>query len=141
MAVAPSVAETAAPDPRKGRRSTRRARTEAATKAVTNATTNETTKATEALAKAPPAQPPPDAKGGGATDREAPAQLGYYSVDSRPYAAIFIDGKARGETPLFRIPLTAGQHQVRAVRADGTTKTFSITISDGKEVSSGQLKW
>jgi eukaryotic-like serine/threonine-protein kinase len=76
--------------------------------------------------------------------RAAPAAatgVGHYSVDSRPYATISIDGVAHGETPLYRIPLSPGAHQVRAVRQDGATKTFSITIVAGKEVSSGRLKW
>lgn len=74
--------------------------------------------------------------------REATASApGYYSVDSRPYAAIFIDGVAFGETPLYRVRLAPGSHQVRAVRADGTSKTYSISIAAGKEVSSGQLRW
>jgi eukaryotic-like serine/threonine-protein kinase len=71
----------------------------------------------------------------------AAATPGHYSVDSRPYATISIDGVVLGETPLYRVPLAPGSHQVRAVRQDGTTKTFSITITAGKEVSSGRLKW
>lgn len=71
----------------------------------------------------------------------AAVRVGHYSVDSRPYATITIGGVAHGETPLYRIPLPAGTHQVRAVRQDGATKTFSITIVAGKEVSSGRLKW
>ncbi len=81
-----------------------------------------------------------DAKGSRA-EPAAAAQVGHYSVDSRPYATITIGGVAHGETPLYRIPLPAGTHQVRAVRQDGATKTFSVTIAAGKEVSSGRLKW
>ena len=107
-------------------------------------------KATGASTSKPPAPPPQDLPGGATAQTEPaappraeslPAQGGTYSVDSRPYATIYIDGVARGETPLFRVPLTAGSHQVRAVRADGTVQTFSITIPPGKAVSSGQLKW
>lgn len=76
----------------------------------------------------------------GAPDEPA-AKHGFYSVDSRPYATISIDGVTLGETPLFRVPLAPGTHRVRAVRQDGTTKAFSITIASGKEVSSGRLKW
>lgn len=67
--------------------------------------------------------------------------VGHYTVDSRPYAIISIDGVRLGETPLFRVPLAPGVHKVRAVRSDGVTKTFSITIVADKEVSSGQLQW
>jgi eukaryotic-like serine/threonine-protein kinase len=68
-------------------------------------------------------------------------RVGYYSVDSRPYALVTIDGVPHGETPLYRIPLSPGSHEVRVVREDGATKTFSITIVAGKEVSSRRLKW
>jgi hypothetical protein len=71
----------------------------------------------------------------------ATAKIGHYSVDSRPYATISIDGTVLGETPIYRVPLAAGTHHVRAVRQDGTSMTFSITIAAGKEVSSGRLKW
>ncbi|MEZ4361466.1 MAG: serine/threonine-protein kinase [Kofleriaceae bacterium] len=83
-------------------------------------------------ASAPPPAEPPAAR--------AP-QIGHYSVDSRPYATISIDGVDKGETPLYRIPLPEGPHRVRAERSDGTIKTFSITIVGGKEVSSGRLQW
>lgn len=85
----------------------------------------------------------PEAPPSGASDEPAPAvaKPGFYSVDSRPYATISIDGVTLGETPLFRVPLAPGTHRVRARRQDGTTKAFSITIVAGKEVSSGRLKW
>ena len=66
---------------------------------------------------------------------------GTYSVDSNPYATIYIDGKSYGDTPVFKAPLPAGKHDVRAVRADGVTKTFSIVIRSGKLTSSGKLAW
>jgi serine/threonine-protein kinase len=66
---------------------------------------------------------------------------GYYLVDSQPYARIFIDGKDYGETPLFRVPLAPGKHQVKAVLGDGRKKQFAIEIRSGKDLSSGRLKW
>lgn len=101
------------------------------------------------LRKRPPARPvrgpSPRTERGRVENPEriaaAPAKPGLYSVDSRPYATISIDGVVLGETPLYRVPLAPGSHQVRAVRQDGATKTFSITIAAGKEVSSGRLKW
>jgi hypothetical protein len=71
----------------------------------------------------------------------APGPPGYYLVDSKPYARIFIDGKNQGETPLFRVPLAPGKHQVKAVLADGRKKQFTIDIKSGKDLSSGRLKW
>ena len=69
------------------------------------------------------------------------AEPGFYSVDSRPYATIYIDDKAYGETPLFKLQLPAGKHKVRAVTADGKSQRLSITIAPGKVFSSGTLTW
>lgn len=88
-----------------------------------------------------PARPEAAPSGGDDELAAAVAKPGFYSVDSRPYATISIDGVTLGETPLFRVPLAPGTHRVRARRQDGTTKAFSITIVAGKEVSSGRLKW
>jgi serine/threonine-protein kinase len=66
---------------------------------------------------------------------------GFYSVDSKPYATIFIDDKSFGETPLFKVQLPAGKHRVRAVTSEGKTKRLSITIQPGKLFSSGTLSW
>jgi serine/threonine-protein kinase len=70
-----------------------------------------------------------------------PAEPGQYSVDSKPYATIFIDGKSYGDTPLFKISVPAGRHRLRAVRADGRVKQLAITIEPGKLLSSGTLAW
>ncbi|HEY5923968.1 MAG TPA: protein kinase [Kofleriaceae bacterium] len=69
------------------------------------------------------------------------AEPGFYSVDSKPYATIYIDGKSYGETPLFKVSLAPGKHRVRAVRADGKSKQLTITIAPGKLFSSGTLGW
>jgi serine/threonine-protein kinase len=69
------------------------------------------------------------------------AEPGQYSVDSKPYATIYIDGKSYGDTPLFRVPLAPGRHRIRAVRADGRVRKLTITIEPGKLVSSGTLAW
>jgi len=73
---------------------------------------------------------------------DPPAALpGQYSVDSKPYATIYIDGKSYGETPLFKLALPPGRHRVRAVTRDGAVQRFAITIEPGKLVSSGTLAW
>jgi eukaryotic-like serine/threonine-protein kinase len=69
------------------------------------------------------------------------AELGQYSVDSKPYATIFIDGKSFGETPLFKVPLPPGKHRIRAVRQDGEVQRYTVTIESGKLTSSGTLGW
>lgn len=69
------------------------------------------------------------------------AEPGLYSIDSRPYATIYIDGKSYGATPLFRVPLAPGRHQVKAVRADGRSQQVTVRIEPGQVVSSGTLSW
>jgi serine/threonine-protein kinase len=69
------------------------------------------------------------------------AEPGFYSVDSHPYATIYIDGKSFGDTPLFKVELPSGKHRVRAVRSDGTSRRMTITIQPGKLFSSGTLAW
>ncbi|MEJ7602816.1 MAG: protein kinase [Kofleriaceae bacterium] len=70
-----------------------------------------------------------------------PGEPGYFSVDSRPYARIFVDGKELGDTALFQVPLPPGRHQIRAVLADGREQRFAIEVAPGKHVSSGRLTW
>ena len=70
-----------------------------------------------------------------------PAEPGEYSVDSKPYATIFIDGKSFGDTPLFKVPLLPGKHKIRAVRQDGDVLRYTVTIEPGKLTSSGTLGW
>ena len=78
----------------------------------------------------PPAPPPPEA--------QAP---GTFSIASKPFARIYVDGKYVGETPLFRHSLPAGPHAVKAVLEDGRQKTFQIRIAPEREVNSGTLTW
>jgi serine/threonine-protein kinase len=69
------------------------------------------------------------------------AGTGAYSVDSSPYATIYIDGKRVDTTPLHH-KLAAGKHTVKAVRSDdGREKTFSIQVAPGKTFNSGKLTW
>jgi serine/threonine protein kinase len=81
--------------------------------------------------KAPPAPPPP-------AEPQAP---GTFSIASKPFARIYIDGKYIGETPLFRHRIAAGPHAVKAVLEDGRQKTFQIKVAPEREVNSGTLTW
>jgi serine/threonine-protein kinase len=80
-----------------------------------------------------------------ATTAAANAAPGYFSIDSQPYATIFVDGQRlpgnRAQTPLFRLPLPPGRHGVRAVLADGREQTFTIEIESGKELNWRRLTW
>lgn len=66
---------------------------------------------------------------------------GAFSIDSSPYATIYIDGKKLGETPLFGAPVPPGRHIVRAVLESGVAKTFPITIESGRLTNKGRLTW
>jgi eukaryotic-like serine/threonine-protein kinase len=60
---------------------------------------------------------------------------GFFSVDSVPYATIYIDGESAGVTPLVRVPLQPGKHSVRAVSESGAENRFTITIRSGETES------
>jgi serine/threonine-protein kinase len=66
---------------------------------------------------------------------------GWVSIDSDPYATIYVDGRKVGVTPLARIPLTPGSHRVRAVSSQGGEQTFSVSIESGKEARGKKLTW
>lgn len=66
---------------------------------------------------------------------------GTFSIDSSPYAVIFVDGRRIGETPLFGVSVPAGKHNVRAVLENGTSKTFGIVINPGTLTNKGKLAW
>ena len=99
-----------------------------------------------AVADAAPDAPPPDVRLARVAPNPdaappAPRAPGSYSVDSHPYATIYVDGKLLGDTPLFRLPIAAGHHRIRAVRQDGTERTFELAVAPGEAVNAGQLAW
>ncbi|WP_297510514.1 PEGA domain-containing protein [Thermococcus sp.] len=61
--------------------------------------------------------------------------FGYLTLTSDPEgAAVFIDGKQAGTTPLEKHKLPAGQHQIVVKKHRYTEENFTITIEPGKEV-------
>jgi outer membrane biosynthesis protein TonB len=66
---------------------------------------------------------------------------GLLTVDSKPYATIFVDEHRIGDTPLFRISVPAGAHHLRAVLADGRERSFDVQIRSGQESNAGRLGW
>jgi hypothetical protein len=66
---------------------------------------------------------------------------GWLTVDSRPYATIYVDGKKIGLTPVLRLELPAGGHRVRAVTQDGREQSFRVTIEPAKEAPRRRLVW
>jgi hypothetical protein len=92
------------------------------------------------VTKAPDAAPPQVIAPDAAPAVVKPKGTGYFSVDSQPWATIYIDGRKKGVTPLFKIKLSAGPHRVKAVSATGKTKNFRITIRPNAN-SQRRLKW
>jgi serine/threonine-protein kinase len=80
-----------------------------------------------------------------ATTRAAPSTPSLVSARSdpaivdcnaRPYAAVWIDGVRRGETPLVGVSLSAGEHTVRLVHdPSGREWTTRVTLSPGERRS------
>jgi serine/threonine protein kinase len=60
---------------------------------------------------------------------------GYVSIDAKPYAAIRIDGRSVGNTPVLKHPLPAGSHEVVAVTKDGREKRFRVRVRPGATMS------
>ena len=66
---------------------------------------------------------------------------GFITIDSQPWATIYIDGKDYGPTPVGNVALSPGRHGVRAVTPSGTTKDFSIWIESGKTSPPKRVEW
>jgi hypothetical protein len=85
-----------------------------------------------------PKAPVSDANNANNADNAAP---GSFTIGSKPFARIYIDGGYVGDTPLFRHVLKPGPHTVRAVLEDGRSKTFAIKVVAEQELNSGTLAW
>jgi hypothetical protein len=66
---------------------------------------------------------------------------GALSVDSTPWATIYVDGKKLGITPLIGKPLPAGKHHVRAVTEDGRTQDRDVVVEPGTAPTPIRLHW
>jgi hypothetical protein len=66
---------------------------------------------------------------------EAPAATdGFLTVDSNEAAWVSVDGTRRGKTPLKRLPVPAGEHELTLESvATGERKVFSMGFETGKE--------
>jgi hypothetical protein len=65
----------------------------------------------------------------------------YLTVDSSPYATIYLDGKKLGVTPLFKFKLKPGTHKLKAVSATGAKQTLRLNLAAGRTKNLGRLKW
>ncbi len=70
-----------------------------------------------------------------------PVGEGHLSVDSSPFAVIYLDGNRLGETPFFNHRVAAGKHTVRAVLDDGRAQTKTVVIENGQRTNLGKLTW
>ncbi len=66
---------------------------------------------------------------------------GFLTIDSSPYATIFVDGKKIGVTPIFKMKLPSGAHKLRAVSATGAKKTMKLNLKPGRTKNLGRLHW
>ncbi|GEM_PF-2119129 len=63
------------------------------------------------------------------------AGYGFFTILTRPWAKVYIDGEDSGTTPLFRFKLKEGEHTVEVFFPDiGVTKKFKIEIEKDQEV-------
>ncbi|MDQ3339801.1 MAG: protein kinase [Myxococcota bacterium] len=119
------------------------------TKAVIDAPVAMTTPTDAAPADAAPAEAPATIEID-AGDIEMPPvdisrppakQPGMLSIDSTPWATIYIDGSSLGITPIVKRSLPAGRHKLRAVLKDGRVKEQTIDIPAGRLAKPIQLTW
>ena len=55
------------------------------------------------------------------------------TIRIRPYATVFLDGVALGQTPLAPVPVSLGEHTVRLINRDlGKDISRSITVKAGQ---------
>ena len=66
---------------------------------------------------------------------------GTISIDSQPFATIYVDGKPFGVTPILQKALPAGHHKLKAVLKDGRSRTLELDIPAGKSARPVVLSW
>lgn len=69
-----------------------------------------------------------------AADRAANKSVGYLTVNAKPYAMVYVNGRKKSYTPVVRLELPPGSHTVKLVPSSkAEDKTFKIQIRAGKE--------
>ena len=66
---------------------------------------------------------------------------GTFSIESSPYATIYLDGRRLDDTPIIDRSVPAGHHRLRAVLKDGRHKDMALDIPAGKQASPIHLSW
>jgi serine/threonine-protein kinase len=67
-------------------------------------------------------------------EKREPARPGRLFVDARPWATIYLDGAKIGVTPIVGRSVPAGEHTIKAVAEDGTTKTMRVNVEPGGDL-------
>lgn len=80
---------------------------------------------------------PLDAGAPDAADR----RRGMISIDSRPYATIYVDGRRIGVTPIIGYKVRPGRRRIKAVTASGETRRFTMRVRPGKRARAKRLTW
>ncbi len=97
--------------------------------------------ATPAVVKQPKVDTDETDAGPNKDDIVALSKVGFFSIDADKPTEIFVDGTARGFTPITRIALSPGPHKVKAVGPRKKTKKFEITIYGGQDTRWGKIVW
>ena len=63
----------------------------------------------------------------------APVRLGYLTIDATPSGLLVVDGQEVGDTPVFKLELTIGAHEIEIRREGYRTYSEQIEISAGNE--------
>jgi serine/threonine-protein kinase len=82
-----------------------------------------------------PARPTRSSQGQGA------GTPGFLTMDSQPFATVFVDGRSLGPTPLYRVPLAPGAHKIVALSSKGEKRSFTVHIEPGREAPPRRLVW
>jgi hypothetical protein len=69
--------------------------------------------------------------------------MGWLSVNALPWGAVFLDGhKVAEDTPLYRLPVFAGKHQVviRSPNRTAPSPAHEVTVPAG-QTRSLSIRW
>ena len=74
--------------------------------------------------------------------RPAPrGEPGTVTIDSSPWATVYLGARRLGTTPLFQVPVPAGKVTLRAVLASGEAQTITVDVQPGRDAPGRRLKW
>src|SRR5205814_1704101 len=83
----------------------------------------------------------PDLRKPSAVSASHATARGTFSIDSTPFATVYVDDRELGITPLIHQPLPAGHHKLRAVLKDGRKRDLDLDVPAGKAAPAIRLTW